>query len=433
MWRVWVIGSLLAGCDAFFGGAADDEPPQTPDASAPDAGPDSPGPTFEATRIIVYSTDGSVPLPGTLVHFVAPDQTTIKEVVTDQEGIASASTPPNSTAIVFQKDESQLGPLVKIFGGTTPGDTIISGRRRRQDFPVLGNVTFQLSSFPNAAGYRVNVSCASPTGFSTTPFVTVQVLECPQINGASAIGWAVDSAGVAISGPAVIPGLNLGGAVGSTVQFSGYREFDVMTLSPSFTNIPVTATDVRWAERLFLDVNTLASEFEVPLPASPQTVFSSVHWSIGTLRYLPAGGFGEVRVDLVQDSGATAFPFDAATMIRGIKNGHYAAATNTIVWEEEAGGVPGVMMHARISLTNTNRRLQIQLHAPYDPSRSIALPPLPDEVALHPGESVIVDLTAQTIADHTYTEMLFTTDTSHAFTPVFWEPSFEGTVFEARD
>lgn len=428
MWRVGVLGVVLGGCDLFFGA-----PSSSGIADATSDTADGLEPNFEATRIIVYTTDGTATLPGATVHFVAPDQTTIKEVITDQEGVASASTPPDSTVIVYQKDALQLGPLVKIFKSTTPGDTIIAGRRRQQGTGALGSVTFQLSSFPAAAGYRVNVSCASPTGFSTTPVIAVQVTNCPSILNATAIGWAVDGTGAAISGPALLRGFNLSGVIGSTVQFDGYRELDVMTMTPSFTNIPPTATDVTWTERLFLDVDVLATEFEVPLPVSSMPAFSTFDWSIGTLRYKPEGGFGEVRVDLVQDSGVTAFPFDANAMIRGIKQGRYSGARNAIEWEEEAGGIPGEIIHVVASLTNTERRLQLQIHAPYGSSRSIPLPPLPAEVALAPNSAVQLYLTTKTISGWSYSQMLSTADTNPGFTPVYWDPSFEGKVLEAHD
>jgi hypothetical protein len=424
VWRAWLAGLVVvsSGC----GHSGPDEVP-TPDAPSDGAIPPD-GPQFALTTIIVYDSGGLMPLAGTTVHFVAPDLT-INVVQTDIEGVAHSSVPPGSTAIVFQEDG--IGPLVKVFAGTSPGDIIISGRRRPEAFPALGDVTFQLPSFPNAQGYRLDLSCANPAS-STTPQITVQPLMCPEIHTATAVAWATDINGAPISGPSVFRNFNLAGFAGSQAQMPSYDASQAFTMTSSFTNVPANATEATWTERFFVGTNVLTSEASATLPATQLPMFAVVDWGISSLSYRPAG-FGVVRVDQTETSGVSSpFAFDANAMIRGIRNGSYNAATDSIRWEEDTLGQPAVLVNALLRLNLTNRHLDIELHAPRDPSLAIKLPPLPPEVSLGPTDVVIVDLIAQTIAGKTYSEMLTDVDSNNAFTPVYWDSAFAGKVLEAR-
>jgi hypothetical protein len=390
------------------------------DDAAVDSGVDA-EPIFEATRVIVYDRDGMTLLPDTLVHFIAPDGH-VKTAMTDGEGIAGASTPPDSTIVVFGRDESQLHPLLKIYVQTQPGDTIVSGRRR-PSLPATEQVTYELPNFNGAAGYRLNVACALPA-FSSQRQITVALSPCPAPR--RAIGWAVDGAGAPISGPSLGPA----GSGGTIVQMAAYQTAGFQApIAGTFTNIPAFATDATWTIRTFVGLDVLATEATAPVATQQQTIFSNGEWGVSSLTYRPFG-FGPVRLDRVTLNGVGDFQVDAANLPRGIRNAAYDQATNSITWEEDTVGQPSTIVHALVISVG---RVQMQVHAPYSATRSITLPPLPPEVALGPSDPVQLDLKTQAIVGKSYAEMLSFTDTNNDFTPVYWDPGFEGMVVEAND
>jgi hypothetical protein len=319
---------------------------------------------------------------------------------------------------------------VKIFANTQPGDAIVSGRVRQQAFAPLGSVTFQLPAFPNATSYRLHVSCTSPA-LGTQPQFTVQPLSCPDAAQAQAVGWATDAAGNAISGPSVLRDFAL--QAGATIQLGAYDANAVITKQSSFTNFPAGATEARWIERFLIGTNVLSAEGSVAVPAAQMTLVSTVDWSASTMSFKPSG-FGVVRVDDIQTTGSTSpFVIDAGDLLRGIRNASYDGTEKVIEWEEASAGQTATLVNAQLSLTNSDRFLDVELHAPYDPSLQIALPPLPAELSFGASETVIVRLTTQAAPGRTYGEMLSVVDTDTAFTLPFFLPAFTGRVFEAHD
>lgn len=414
---------LAGGCNLYFS----ETPAPTPDGPvAPGADAPADASSFVPTRVIAYGTDGSSLLADTLVHFISPDHQ-IHAVMTGEDGVASASTPPDSTIVVFQ------GALLKIFVGTQPGDTVISGRRRSRGEGQFGEITIQLGVPPGgAAAYHFRSSCINPV-ISTSPTFTVPLIDCPQLTTATAIAWAVDSADVPITGPSVFRGINLSGVGSQPLQMPGYMPLiNNSTAFPhELTNIPIDATERRWIERFFVGIDTVGSESDVSLPSGPVTMLTAVDWSIHTLEYKTAQ-FGKVRVDAVQHNGASPFAFDASAMICGLRDAHYDAATNAVRWEEQTACLPSRLVNARISTSQAT----IELHGPNDGTQTIALPPgLPLQGAsvIELFGQILVDrLPGDVLVERSYSQSLADVDTNFAFTPVYWDPAFAGKVLEAR-
>ena len=377
--------------------------------------------------MIAYQPDGVHLATDTLVHFVSPDHH-VKAVMTGPDGIASASTPPNSTIVVFTS-----ATLIKIFVGTQPGDTVIAGRRRTSLRTEPTQVTFDLALHPQAAGYRLNVSCVAPIS-SVTKLIAVEIpAACPWLTNASISAWPVDAAGEPLNAPTVVRGANL--SLEPSYQLQSYPFLTTFGNTHGITNVPATAISPRWRERYFAGFDALVTDFEVPLPHDePVTMFSSsADWAIHTLAYTPAGGFGPVRLDHVRHSGGGQFAFDAAEMIRGIKNARYDAVTNEVRWDEDATGVAATLINARLTAGGTT----IELHGPNDGSHAIALPTLSATVVPDPaidlfGQRIIDELPADVVIERSYSGMLGDVDTNFDSTPVLWDPTFNGKVFEAH-
>jgi hypothetical protein len=414
---------LLAACG---GGASDPVTPDPPDAAVSgDAPPPFEPPIHAPTRVIVYQPSGTAPLVDATVQFIAPDQT-IVETHTDLEGVATASTPPNSTVVVLY----QPG-VAKVFANTQPGDRIIVGRRRVTEFPEFsGTITLQLGGVQNAAGYRIRASCSDEVS-SPTPILTIQPRMCAEMSSATIAGWAVNASGQPITGVSLARNVTLASLVGNAnmLQMPSYRTDNNVTVTMQLSNLPAGATDVGWSARLFVGDVLVADGSTTPAGSLQfQGIADSAITSFG---YRPAG-FGPVRVDEVETGGSgTVFVVDAFHMLRGIRNPTFDPQSRTIAWEEDTVGQPAMLVAAELTVGST----RIEVYAQYHPSRTIVLPPLPAELAL--DGSAVVHVRTQTILDHTYDEMLETVDSNISASPLYtslYVPSvFGGRILEARD
>jgi hypothetical protein len=370
----------------------------------------------------VYQPSGVQPLADAVVQFIAPDQT-IVETHTDVDGVASAPTPPNSTVVVMY----QPG-VAKVFANTQPGDRIIVGPRRAPDGPDLsGTITFQLGSVQNAAGYRLRASCSDEVS-STGLVLTIQPRMCAEMTFATIAAWAVDASGQPISGASLIRTANLLALEDDVVQMPSYRSDGTFTLTPQFTNVPAGINDASWTARFMIGEVVMAEGTGTPGTSVqfPALADSSVY----SFSYRPIG-FGPVRIDQVGTSGAGGFGFDAFLMLRGIRNPTFDPGARAISWEEDTVGQPAMLVAAEITAGAT----RVELYAQYDVSRTIALPPLPAELAL--DASAVVHVRTQTIFDHTYAQMLESVDSninlSPLYTPNYLPGVFGGRILEARD
>jgi hypothetical protein len=407
----------------------------------PDAAPDAADASVAGLiRAFVYDSQTGHDLEaGRKVEFVSPDGT-IQTLYTDTHGLAEAICLPNTTVVVQAKGD--IGePVLEVFGGTTPGETIIVGRQPPNTagtgLPV-GDVTFTVPDFSGAARYEIHTSCELAS-YQTGTSLRVEVTACASMTSAHVVAWATDGNGVPISGPSVMENVDLSQAIGTTVTMPAYAAGPLATTA-TVASLPA-GLETRWELARHYGVDPTRFWFVRSTP-SPSATLPVVSQPIGDRMHVnvvlapPPSPSGDHIEQVIFDSFAApvdAIEVDGAAMIRPVTNPVYDRAQRRVRWTEGPGR-PAVMINSSIRVTTPIRsqKVRLELHMPHDGTASFELPPLPPELEPATGDELTIYLKMQIVEGQSYHDMIQTIDTDLSNTPVLFDPMFVGESWIAR-
>jgi hypothetical protein len=372
-----------------------------------------------AITVFTYG-DPTVPLANAKVEFQAG---TTQTVMTDINGVATAIAPAGTTVVVYQTGEGGY-PLVKSFADAQPGDSINAGGWPQQTFPALGDIQFSVPPVVGASSYSATISCAAGSNPAT---LRAHVLNCPNAHDAIAFAWALDDQGRVTGAWSMLQHIDLAAVVGTTVTLPSLAGV-LVPVTAEISNLPPGSTNLEWEESYFLASDRTVSSYASSLPPSLQLLELGDR-SQSTFHFTPPG-FDAIRYDRVDASRIADFQLDATSAVRAVTNVHFDVPTRSIHWTESTSGTPAALLNVTMSVSSAGHtKVEIQLHAPH--GASIPLPTLPQELTPVLGDSVILSSQFQSIQGMSYDASMQVVDTHPGFTPIFWDPTFVGAIWEA--
>jgi hypothetical protein len=268
------------------------------------------------------------------------------------------------------------------------------------------------------------VSCGLPPTFVGS--LDVRVTSCPLSADATAIAWAVDQRGTPVSGPSTLHHLDLSTLVNTTVAMPAFTGAPASITG--VITLPTNSQNVEWAETYYqADDAAILSYAASSPPATPMTLVAVGNHTRSTVMFQPPNS-NPLRYDQADASLVTDFAFDAGGAIRSLEVVQLDLLTQTISWTEgNNAAAPTIVNAIVVILANGQTRSELHIHAPYT-GASLALPPLPAEIAPHGGDTGQVQTTFELVDGTDYATLVQQIDSYVGATPI-GDPAFVGKVW----